>query len=102
MTTSSTYSVVNSVDGEARLLGDWKWVPVSFPASGGSVLWACFWHYQFATTRQTRAYLYNRNQEYWRDNDLRDDEIDWIMKEEGNETTLLKRDPNPASGGPAE
>ena len=45
--------------------------------------------------------MYNRSQEDWRDDDLSDEEIDWIMKEEGNATTLLKRDPNPASGGPA-
>ena len=51
--------------------------PMSFPASGGSVLWARFWHYQFANTTKTRAYLYNKSQEYWRDDDLRYEEIDW-------------------------
>ena len=55
-----------------------------------------FWHYQFVKTRQVRTWLYwyhqNQNEGH-----LRWDEIDWILKEERGETTLLKRDP--ASGG---
>ena len=95
--------ILNSVDGEARLFGHWRWVPLTFPASGGSVREACYWHYQFATTTQARAYLFHRSLEESTDNDLSDEDIDWIMEEEGNRTTLLKREPgNPASGGPAQ
>ena len=89
-------------DGEARLVGDFDWAPLTFPASGGTVKSACFWHYQFCTEQETRTYLYHRGQERWWQDDLSNAEIDWIMQKENNETELLKRDSDPASGGPAD
>ena len=61
-------------DGELRLLDNWKWVP--FPASGGSINQACFWHYQFARQVETRRFLYDRNQEEWWASELTDDDVD--------------------------
>ena len=77
-------------DGEARMLSDHSWDP--FPASGGNVRQACYWHYQFATTPRVRNYLRHRLQEHWYDADLTDYELDWIVKEEKGETSLLKYD----------
>ena len=76
-------------DGEARIVGDAKWVP--FPASGGDVHQACFWHYQFATRPETRRYLYWRSQDSRsQDSPVSDEEIEWILNIEGNETALMK------------
>ena len=61
-------------DGEVRVIEAISWLP--FPASGGSVNQACFWHYQFAGTAETRRYLYNRGQEAWYQQDLSDTEVD--------------------------
>ena len=72
--------IVNKHDGEARFVGDAGWEP--FPASGGDddvhVYKPCFWHYQFATTRETRGWLYERSQEDGCDADLTDYYINWV------------------------
>ena len=46
---------------------------------------------------ETRRYLYERCREEWWDEDLRDDEIAWIMEKEKDCTTILMV--HPASGG---
>ena len=95
--------IVNKHDGDARFVGDAGWEP--FPASGGDdvhVYKACFWHYQFATTRETRRWLYGKSQEEdLCDADLRDSDINWIARrsEEQNETTLMKWSEPQAPGG---
>ena len=95
--------IVNKHDGEARFVGDAGLEP--FPASGGDdvhVYKACFWHYQFATTRETRGWLYERSQEEdWCDADLPDRHINWVARrsEEQNQTTLRKWSDTPAPGG---
>ena len=61
-------------DGEVRLVGESDWMP--FPASGGHMRQACFWHYQFAGAREIRQYLYDRSEERWYRDDLSDDEVD--------------------------
>ena len=38
----------------------------------------------------TRRWLYERSQETCGDEDLYDEDINWVMKEEGNNTLLLK------------
>ena len=53
---------------------------------------------------ETRGWLWNRSLEQWCDSDLREQDIDWIMKEEHYETTFLKWEGDttketPASGG---
>ena len=96
--------IVNKHDGEARFVGDAGWEP--FPASGGDddvhVYKPCFWHYQFATTQETRGWLYERSQEEdWCDADLPDRHINWVARrsEEQNQTTLMKWSDTPAPGG---
>jgi hypothetical protein len=90
--------------GAARLVGDWFWKPMTFPASGVAltVRSACFWDYQFCNCRETRQFLLERSQGHWCDKDLTQSEVDWIMYTENNQTSLLMRDPYPVSGGPAE
>ena len=46
-----------------------------------------------------RKWLYDRSQEEWAKEDLSFEEIAWIMEEEENQTTLLKLEYDPASGG---
>ena len=83
-------------DGEARFVGEATWVP--FPASGGiNPTNARFWHYQFATVESTRKYLHDRRQEDWAHDDLDDWELNWILDQECNESTLMRYEP--ASGG---
>ena len=90
--------ILTAHDGEARLIGDDGWQ--EFPASGGAKPCnACFWSYQYAQKKETRKYLYVRSMEDWADADLDDWELDWIMKIEGGETTVLKLEDDPASGG---
>ena len=91
--------LLNAHEGEARFVGDldtWE----EFPVSGGRQHWnACYWSYQFARTKETRKWLFERSQEAWGETDLSDAQINWIMERENNETTVLKRVYNPASGG---
>jgi hypothetical protein len=46
--------------------------------------------------------LFDKSQEDSWDHDLADSEGDWVMKTENNKTSLLMRDPYPATRGPAE
>ena len=55
-----------------------------------------FWHYQFVRSQAARRHLYWYH-EHKKDGNLNDRDIEWILREEGGHTTLLKRDP--ASGG---
>ena len=61
----------------------------------------CYWDYQFARTPQVRKYLFERLQEEWADTDMKYQELWWCMREESNETEVLKWSHNPASGGDA-
>jgi hypothetical protein len=88
--------------GQARLVGDWYWKPLTFPASGGTVQSARFWDYQFCNKSETRAWLFERSHGDRYDHDLAEAEIEWVMDKEENMTSLLKREPTPDSGGPAE
>ena len=47
----------------------------------------------------TKYWLYERSKEVWNSDDLTPEEIDWIMREEENQTTLLRWERDPASGG---
>ena len=49
--------ILDSHDGEARLVGDTGWNRL--PAEQASK--ACFWHYQFAKKAETRRWLYERS-----------------------------------------
>ena len=89
--------LLNKHDGEARFVGDWRWVP--FPLCEEDIRKACFWDYQFATSAEARKWLYWRSQEEWRDEDLTSREIKWILEqEENNQTSLIKWEDNSASG----
>ena len=70
-----------------------------FPASGGDACHYSYWHYQFATNPESRRYLYEKSQEYWWGYNLSGREVDWIMSQEKDMTTLMKRMKDPASGG---
>ena len=48
---------------------------------------------------ETRAILYQRSLEQWCGDDLRDSDIEKIMRIEDNETTLLMWEYDPTSGG---
>ena len=93
--------ILNKHDGEARQFGEASWVEVSPPASGGEWLHrARFWHYQFATEAETPTWLLHGSLTPAEAvKDLTQAAIDWIMSTEGDNTTLLKRTPDPASGG---
>ena len=75
-------------DGEARLVRT-EWKP--FPASGGSTLQPCYWHYQFSRSWDTYSWLSSHR------GDFTNEDVDWIMRKDGGETGLMRRDP--ASGG---
>ena len=92
--------LLNAHEGEARFVGEsdsWE----EFPASGGGRHWnAIYWSYQFVRTMEVRKYLYERSLDEWRNTlGLSDYDINWIMALENNETTVLKRVYNRASGG---
>ena len=91
--------LLNAHEGEARFVGESdSWV--EFPASGGGQHCnAIYWSYQFARTKEVRKYLYERSLEERRNTDLSDADINWIMALENNETAVLKRVYNRASGG---
>ena len=56
------------------------------------------WHYQTMRTQETRRLLYRRPQDATRkDQDLPQQEVNWLMDEDDNETTLLEF--VPGSGG---
>ena len=56
------------------------------------------WHYQTMRTQETRAWLYWRSKDQMqKDRHLTPKDVNWLMDEEDNETTLLKF--APASGG---
>jgi len=92
-------------DGEVRLAGNggdsggWD----VFPVSGGMLRKQCFWHYQYMFEAETRQWLYYRSQEEWANDDLTDEEINWLIIKERHQTTLLLWDEEPgtlpASGG---
>ena len=50
-----------------------------------------------ATHLDTPFWFYQRSQDWWCDDDLREDEIDWILEKENNQTSLINLDPT--SGG---
>ena len=48
---------------------------------------------------RTRKYMLDRSRERWSAEDVSNEEIEWIMRVEGNSTTLLLWESDPASGG---
>ena len=89
--------ILTKHDGEVRLVGYSLWAP--FPASGGNVANAKFWSYQFASDPEVRRWLADRDQEDFGDLNLSSREINWMMWKLEDESTVLKRSYNPASGG---
>ena len=94
--------ILAQCDGEIRMIyqgegiDDWK----PFPASGGDVRQHRYWHYQYSTDAEVRHYLYEKSQEHWHDQKLSDREVNWIMTQEKDSTTLLKREKKqPLAGG---
>ncbi|CAK0883168.1 unnamed protein product, partial [Prorocentrum cordatum] len=71
-------------DGEARLVRA-GWEP--FPASGGSILQPCYWHYQFSRGWDTYSWLSTHK------GNLTIQDLDWIMMKDGGETGLMRSDP---------
>jgi len=98
--------VLNWHDGEVRLLGDFQWV--RFPATGGqpvvdehgpfTVFHPHFWQYQYMKNAETRAWMFERKSKRYTYEDLRVNDVAWILEKEGNETNNLKF--VPAAGGP--
>jgi len=82
--------------GEARLVGETWWQSLegdlNAPASGGEYKKACFWHCQFMSHVDAKQFLHSRGQEEWGQEDLSDADIDWVMKMQGDETAVLKRE----------
>ena len=94
--------ILNKHDGEVRLLGDSQWE--LFPATGGdpdnpgfTVFHPDLWHYQYMTHPETRQWALWRRTSEWATQDLRADDVAWVLGKEGNETTYLKF--VPAAGG---
>ena len=93
--------ILNWHDGEVRLLGDFQWK--KFPAPGGdevepdgfTVYHPHLWHYQYMKNRDTRAWLIWRKTSVWKLQDLRPQDVAWILDKEGNETTYVKFVPAP-------
>ena len=87
-------------DGEARIIIDRGYEPLPDDVDFHK---ACFWHYQFARTRDVRLWLYKRSTIQKNTRPLTDKEIQWILECEENHTLLLRWEPrlgsNPASGG---
>ncbi len=93
-----TKHLLNKHDGEVRHWGAFTWRPV--PSDSVEALRRLrFWHVQFAKTSKVRRWLdWFRGRD---DGELTWEDIEWTMKEEGGETTLLKCDSasSSASGG---
>jgi hypothetical protein len=101
--------ILNWHDGEVRLVGDFQWE--EFPAPGGydlvpaaagefTVFHPNFWHPQFMKNSETRAWLFHRRTTTWKLDDLRPEDVAWILTKEGNKTTCVKFVPAPG-GNPA-
>jgi hypothetical protein len=88
-------------DGEARLSCD-RGFDERFPDNDVDVQDARFWSYQFARTGPARKFLEDRHKEHG-ELRLSEAEILKVLKLEGNETTILRWEPDPgidpASGG---
>jgi hypothetical protein len=88
-------------DGEVRLVGaEDFYIALEEFAPGESLYHPCFWNYQFATHAETRQWLYQRSEEHrQQDQCLTRRDVEWMMQKEKNKTSLMKKNPNPASGG---
>jgi hypothetical protein len=88
-------------DGEARLTYN-RGFDRRFPDNDVDVQDARFWSYQFARTGPARKFLEDRHKEHG-ELRLSEAEILKVLKLEGNETTILRWEPDPgidpASGG---
>ena len=92
--------ILTKHDGEARIIIDHGFEKFPDEIDFHD---ACFWHYQFARTRDVRQWLFKRSTIQKNNNPLKDKEIEWILESEENRTLLLRFVPwpwnNPASGG---
>ena len=89
--------ILNKHDGEVRHWGSRRWTMVP-NEHVEKLVNVKFWHYQFAKTSDARRFLYSLFQKKW-DGDLLPEEIDWVLQQEGGETTLLKREGGGSASG---
>ena len=83
--------LLNYHDGESREVYHRGWTKLP---EGTDILDHAFWDYQYAKTYRVRSFLYDRDPNA----QLSGNDIRWIMREEDNETRILRWVPPPASG----
>ena len=92
--------ILNWHDGEVRLLGTPGWT--KFPAGykvgpgGFTVFHPNFWHYQYMENKQARDWLRWRRTSSWKEYDLSNEWVEWILNVHDNETSYLKYVPGAA------
>ena len=85
-----TKDLLNTHEGEARILGNTTWEKFAYRQSNFTVFNSRFWHYQFMKDQDTREWLLLRSRSSWAETALRPEDVVWILSKEKNETTYLK------------
>ena len=89
--------ILHKHDGEVRHWGARWWTEVP-DADVESLFNVKFWHYQFAKTPDARRFLF-WHQVHQTVGNLPLADIDWVLEQEGGETTLLKREGGGSASG---
>ena len=87
--------ILHKHDGEVRHWGARWWTEVP-DADVESLFNVKFWHYQFAKTSDARRFLFLHQATV---GNLPLADIDWVLEQEGGETTLLKREGGGSASG---
>ena len=85
-----TKDLLNTHEGEARILGQKMWVEFPHLDPNFTVYHPRVWHYQFTQDQNIRDFLRSRSRSPWQERDLHPEEVCWILSRENNETTYIK------------